>query len=838
MNHPTKYYYRLPGCRYDSIKSLWVNEELTVSSSNDILQECHRFYSNLYNKPFNPNAKVENLQWNFLKHAPMGLDVPGFELLGKELSKQELYGALKVMKKDASPGPDGLTVRFYLHFWDHIGDLVFNSLKSVESNGKMSDSQRRGVIRLIPKKQKDMLQICNWCPITLLNVDYKLLSKALALRLAQVLPKLISNDQQEFVRDRSIGDNVFDLYSIIEQAQDEEEGMIIMLDIEKAFDSVSWDFLHEVMENSNFPSQFMDWVKALYLDKELRIINHGFLSQPLYPSNGLAQGDGLSPLLFVLVIETLANNIHANDNIQGFKVNSIHKKLGLLADEIIPSLKAKQISFSQLLETLQLFAQISNLQVNMDKTMVFPIGPECKAPQLVDIAPFKWCSDEVIDYLGITVPLTRFTPRQHPVASILTYAKSVLGERNSPQFNIFGRNLNIKTFIASKLNYYFALAPAPTVTFLPKVQSFLTSYIWNGAHHVAAQLMYRPFDRGGLNMYSIVIHMQASKLKSINKLFTTSDQYWQVYLQMKFRFPIDLIAHTNVSITHVSKLFHNNFRNRFWKQAFNIWAKINFRPAKSGLLDTLLVCNSAVQSPLVFNPKIMDIYVNNGVITVRDLLLNDQQFHMSCSSLRANVIKSWPARALSANVNLVSWHLPMSLRALQKLIMQENQAKPVKVWQKWSLQLDNNLVAQTWPSICNLRLQFTTVRLKVFHWKFINRAIYTNAKLHKFGKRGSSLCTFCQQEQETFSHIFWDCSLVKNLWEKVIQWCHIYVDTDATYNQSNCLLFGFDNKTLNNVFIIVKYYIYIQQHFNSKVTVIGMFNSIKSYKYRDFISYD
>ena len=206
----------------------------------------------------------------------------------------------------------------------------------------------------------------------------------------------------------------------------------------------------------------------------------------------------------------------------------------------------------------------------------------------------------------------------------------------------------------------------------------------------------------------------------------------------------------------------------------------------------------------------MDIYVNNGVITVRDLLLNDQQFHMSCSTLRANIIKLWPARALSANVNLVSWHLPMSLRALRQLIMQENQAKPVKVWQKWSLQLDNNSVAQTWPSICNLRLQFTTVCLKVFHWKFINRAIYTNAKLHKFGKRGSSLCTFCQQEQETFSHVFWDCSLVKNLWEKVIQWCRIYVDADATYNQSNCLLFGFDNKTLNNVFIIVKYYIYIQ----------------------------
>ena len=180
--------------------------------------------------------------------------------------------------------------------------------------GFLSPSQRRGVVRLIPKKDKNLFEVRNWRPITLLNVDYKILSKSLALRLATILPDLIGSDQRGFVRDRYIGDNVYELYSIISQAESEKKpGILLQLDIEKAFDSVSWTYLVEVLNNFNFPSYFIDSVKALYLHKEIRIINHGRVSNPIYPTNGLAQGDGLSPLLFVLVIETLALTLHNND---------------------------------------------------------------------------------------------------------------------------------------------------------------------------------------------------------------------------------------------------------------------------------------------------------------------------------------------------------------------------------------------------------------------------------------------------------------------------------------------------------------------------------------------
>ena len=134
------------------------------------------------------------------------MSLKSYQLLEKEFTIQELHGALSAMKTDMSPGSDGMTVNFYLAFWPIVGNLVYNSLQDAWHLGKMSISQRRGLLKLIPKEGKDLLDIGNWRPITLLNIDYKILTKMFALRLAQILPDLIHNDQKGFVKGRYSGE--------------------------------------------------------------------------------------------------------------------------------------------------------------------------------------------------------------------------------------------------------------------------------------------------------------------------------------------------------------------------------------------------------------------------------------------------------------------------------------------------------------------------------------------------------------------------------------------------------------------------------------------------------
>ena len=357
FNRSTRYYFKLPGCKYDSIKRLQLESGVLVDTDPDILKECHQFYNKLYTKP-QWSHDNDTLTQGFLKALPRNsLSDEHFALLDEPLSIGELHQALSRMQSNKSPGMDGFTVEFYKEFWDVLGILLHRAALYSFEQGILTPSQRKGLVCLLPKPGRNPLELKNWRPITLLCVDYKVITKALASRLSGVLDDVLHHDQRGFIRGRYIGDNVMEIYSLVANAQvEDEEGMLILLDIEKAFDSVSWGFLHKVMETFGFPASFRKWIQIIYQDKEIRILNNGHASESIFPTNGVAQGCGISPLLFILTIEALACSIRQNADIVGYSVGGIHKKLALLADDMILSLKACQSSFDEVLRTLVAFA--------------------------------------------------------------------------------------------------------------------------------------------------------------------------------------------------------------------------------------------------------------------------------------------------------------------------------------------------------------------------------------------------------------------------------------------------------------------------------------------------
>ena len=112
-----------------------------------------------------------------------------------DLNELELLKALKSMQNNKSPGNDGLTKEFYETFWNEIKHPFMNSIMEVREKKKSSTSQRQAVIKLIANKERDKWFIKNWRAISLLNVDYKIIAKALAARLKETLSILISFEQ-------------------------------------------------------------------------------------------------------------------------------------------------------------------------------------------------------------------------------------------------------------------------------------------------------------------------------------------------------------------------------------------------------------------------------------------------------------------------------------------------------------------------------------------------------------------------------------------------------------------------------------------------------------------
>ena len=115
-----------------------------------------------------------------------------------DLTESECLKSLKTMKLNKSAGPDGLTTEFYLDFWPEIGPKLVRMLNYAKTHGELPISQRRAIITLLHKQGKDELLIKNWRPISLLCVDFKILTKSLALRVRDILPKLIHENQSGF----------------------------------------------------------------------------------------------------------------------------------------------------------------------------------------------------------------------------------------------------------------------------------------------------------------------------------------------------------------------------------------------------------------------------------------------------------------------------------------------------------------------------------------------------------------------------------------------------------------------------------------------------------------
>lgn len=166
------------------------------------------------------------------------------ENIENNISREEILTSLKGMKNNKSPGSDGFTAEFFKFFWSDLSQFIEKSFQYSFKKGMLSNVQSQGIISILPKGNKPREFLKNWRPISLLNVSYKLLSTVLANRLKPLLNTLIHENQKGFLAGRYIGENTKLLYDCNEKCKPR---LVLLIDFEKAFDPVSWNFILKVV---------------------------------------------------------------------------------------------------------------------------------------------------------------------------------------------------------------------------------------------------------------------------------------------------------------------------------------------------------------------------------------------------------------------------------------------------------------------------------------------------------------------------------------------------------------------------------------------------------------
>ena len=192
------------------------------------------------------------------------------------------------------------------------------------------------MITCIPKDGKCKFYLKKWRPISLLNVVYKIGSGCIAGRIKKILHKIISSDQTGFMPGRYIGENTRIVYDLMQYTEENNlPGTLLMIDFEKAFDSVSWNFIDKTLEYFKFGPSFRRWI-SVFQNKSISAVSQaGFLSNFFQLGRSCRQGDPISSYIFLLCAEILSIRIKHNPDIKGIKIDENEHLISQYADDTL-----------------------------------------------------------------------------------------------------------------------------------------------------------------------------------------------------------------------------------------------------------------------------------------------------------------------------------------------------------------------------------------------------------------------------------------------------------------------------------------------------------------------
>eukprot|EP00253_Pinus_taeda_P022290 PITA_22290 len=682
-----------------------------LSSQEEIANEATSFFQNQYKRGHN---SPHDMFWA-AESVPIMFDPQAYEDFIKPVSEDVLLSAMKAFNKDRSPGPDGWPIEFFIHFFDLFKRDLLRMVEASRMSGHIHSSLSSTFIALIPKK-KESATLHDFRPISLCNSLFKIISKIIAERLKPVLNQFISRDQHAFLKDRNIWDAVaMTQECLFSMATNKSEAAIYKIDLKKAFDCVDWGFLCILLAKIGLRSKGIKWVMACVENVHFSVITNGIPSSFFKAERGLRQGCPLSPLLFILVMNTLSLQINRavqEKEIRPIKIcKDIYLSHNLFVDDILIFAMLCKKSWTCIHIILKKFQSASGILINRDKSKLF---------------------------------------HNNSNADLISWTASLLRCAQEPIDNACG--LLGPSFPSSNLHH-------------KKMSSLAANFLWGGRsfqskiHLIRMEDISRPRKDGGWGLLNLKIFGKALIYKTLHRGIFGSGP-WSLLINRKY-------------LKGKGIIFWYRRKTLGKKSGSAIW--LGFRKLQQFFLENLrwkihtgasilIGIDCILNGPSTFPPSLI-LYLQNKGIFSWDKLIS------SWSNL-SPVWKSASELHLPPSLSPLWTSFEQSL---SNLPIHRAAPKDVLVWALPSNPLPisvKNIYAAVSPSLSPPPMIFPMTLWKVscplkmvlFLWLVFYNKNLTWEVLQQRGWSGPGRCSLCLMDSESNFHLFFTCPISSFIW--------------------------------------------------------------------------